>query len=65
MLMEARKGSLLTVKETAQLLALHPMTVRKLIAKGRIPALQLGGKGTSIRVPVDELQAWLESEPAA
>jgi excisionase family DNA binding protein len=58
MLTEAHR-ELLTVKETAQLLGLHPMTVRKMIAQGRLPALQLGGPGTSVRVPADELEQWL------
>jgi excisionase family DNA binding protein len=38
-------------------------TVRRYIANGQIPALQLGGKGTPVRVPADELEAWLESGP--
>jgi hypothetical protein len=30
-----------------------------------LPAFQLGAKGSSIRIPEDELREWLESEAAA
>jgi excisionase family DNA binding protein len=56
---------LLTVNEAAALLRLHPMTVRSMIREGRLPALQLGGKGASVRIPVDELEAWLDDAPEA
>lgn len=49
MLTEAHEGSLLTVKEAAAKLGLHPMTVRKMIRQQRLPAVQLGGPGTSVR----------------
>jgi excisionase family DNA binding protein len=52
---------LLSVRETATILSLTGKTVRRLIAAGRLPALQLG---SSIRIPENELRAWLESEPA-
>jgi excisionase family DNA binding protein len=52
------------VRETASLLAVTGKTVRRLIAVGRLPALQLGPPGSSIRIPEDELREWLESEPA-
>jgi excisionase family DNA binding protein len=55
---------LLTVKETAIRLPLHEMTVRKLIREGRIPAVQLGGKGHSLRVPEAELNEWLYGKGA-
>jgi excisionase family DNA binding protein len=56
---------LLSVRETADLLSVTEKTVRRLIAAGRLPALQLGPPGSSIRIPENELRAWLESEPAA
>lgn len=62
MLTTANRRSLLTVKEVASRLGLHPMTVRRMIADGRLPAVQLGGHGTSIRVYVDELERWLHDE---
>lgn len=54
---------LLTVTEVADRLGLHPMTVHRKIKRGEIPAVQLGGPGTSIRVSLYELEAWLESRP--
>ena len=59
MLSQAHKGELLTVKETASRLGLHVMTVRRKIERGEIPAVRLGHKGTSIRVPEAELERWL------
>jgi len=50
----------LTVKEVARRLDLHPLTVRRKIAAGEIPALQLGGPGCAVRVFEDELASWLE-----
>jgi excisionase family DNA binding protein len=55
MLAHADRHELLTVKETASLLRLHPMTVRRMIEQGAIPAAQLAGKGTSIRIPAEGL----------
>jgi excisionase family DNA binding protein len=54
---------LLSVKEVAARLGLHPMTVRSKIRRGEIPARQLGGPGTAIRVDAAELEAWLDSDP--
>jgi len=51
--------SLLTVAETAELMQVSEKTVRRLIARGELPAVQLGGPGSAIRVPRDELEAWL------
>jgi excisionase family DNA binding protein len=50
----------LTVKETARVLGLHEITVRRKVAAGVIPALQLGGRGCAVRVMEDELSSWLE-----
>ena len=52
----------LTVKETASRLGVHEITVRRKIAQGDLPALQLGGPGTAIRVSEDELERWLYAE---
>jgi hypothetical protein len=35
------------------------MTVRRKIAEGEIPAPQLGGKGSAIRVDLLELEGWI------
>jgi excisionase family DNA binding protein len=39
---------LLTVPETARLLKVHPITVRRYIAQGRLPAVRVG-KGVRVR----------------
>jgi len=50
---------LLTIAETARRLKVSDATVRRMIADGRLPALQLGGPGTSIRVDSSALESWL------
>jgi excisionase family DNA binding protein len=50
----------LNVKQVAQRLGLHEVTVRRKIHAGEIPALQLGGRGCAVRVMEDELTSWLE-----
>jgi excisionase family DNA binding protein len=47
---------LLTVRETAARLRVSEKTVRRLIGSEILPALRIG---SSIRVDLDELQAWL------
>jgi excisionase family DNA binding protein len=59
MLAHADRHELLTVKEVASRLRLHPMTVRRMIEEGAIPAVQLAGKGTSIRIDAAELETRL------
>ena len=59
MLTQAERRELLTVKEAAAVLRVHPMTVRRMIALGRIPAVQLGGPGTAVRIDRAELDRWL------
>jgi excisionase family DNA binding protein len=39
------------------------MTVRRMIADGRLPAVQLGGPGSAIRVREEELERWLDAPP--
>lgn len=50
---------LLSVAETAALLGVSVRQVRRLIASGELPALQLGGPGSAIRIDPDELRQWL------
>jgi excisionase family DNA binding protein len=56
---------LLTIDEVAARLGVTRRTVERKIQRGEIPALQLGGPRTAIRirVPADELERWLDSEP--
>jgi len=39
---------------------LHPRTVRRAIARGDLPGYKIG---RSLRVNVDELDAWVKSKP--
>jgi excisionase family DNA binding protein len=49
----------LSVKEVAFRLGIHEQSVRRKIAAGEIPALQLGGPGCALRILEDELERWL------
>jgi excisionase family DNA binding protein len=50
---------LLTVAEAAAQLRCSEPTVRRRIREGQIPAAQLGGRGSSIRIPARALEQWL------
>jgi excisionase family DNA binding protein len=50
----------LSVKEVALRLDMHEQSVRRKIATGELPAMQLGGPGCALRVMEDELISWLE-----
>jgi excisionase family DNA binding protein len=52
----------LTVNEVAQELRLHPLTVRRAIARGEIPAVKVGRR---VLVPMRALDEFLASRPAA
>jgi excisionase family DNA binding protein len=57
-------GRLLRISEVAERLGVHDRTVRRLINTGEIAAVKLGhGKRSPIRVPADELEAWLYAAP--
>lgn len=53
----------LTVAEVATELACSEPTVRRRIRDGELPAVQLGGPGSAVRVPRAGLQAWLYADP--
>jgi len=57
--------SYLSVAEVAADLGVSAATVRRKIATGEIPACQLGGPGSSVRVPQAAVKAWLYSEGPA
>jgi excisionase family DNA binding protein len=50
---------LLTVGEVAKKLQVSKPTVYRLIQNGHLPALQLAGPGSTLRIAVHELEAWL------
>jgi excisionase family DNA binding protein len=59
----ARDKKLITVKAAANVLGVHPITLRRWISSGRVPALQLGGPGNAVRLDPDELERFIYSFP--
>lgn len=53
------RRELLTVHETAERLGVSEKTVRRKIEAGQLPAVQLGGRGSAVRIDERELAAWL------
>jgi excisionase family DNA binding protein len=54
----------LSVSEVALRLGVSAATIRRKIAAGELLAVQLGGPGSSVRVPADELTRWLYADPS-
>ncbi len=50
---------LLRIAEVAERLQVPCATVYRLVYDGRLPALQLRGKGSTIRIDEAQLEAWL------
>ena len=55
----AHKEEIMTLREVAQYLGLHIMTVYKLTREGRMPAAKIGGQW---RFKRDVLNHWLEAQ---
>ena len=53
------KSNIMTLREVAQYLGLHVMTVYKLTREGRVPAAKIGGQW---RFKRDVLDDWLEAQ---
>ena len=51
---------LLRVPEAAEKLNVSRASVYRWIEEGRLPAVQLGGRGAPLRIPEAELGQWLE-----
>jgi excisionase family DNA binding protein len=51
----------LSVAEVAAELSCSEPTVRRRIRAGELPAVQLGGHGSGVRIPRAGLEAWLWS----
>lgn len=56
---------LLTLDEVAERLRVTRRTVERKIKRGELPALELGGKRTALRVDARELEEWLYRYPEA
>ena len=59
-----RQREYLTVAEVAAELACSEPTVRRRIRDGEIPAVQLGGARSGIRIPRAGLEAWRGPNPS-
>lgn len=51
---------MLTLAEVADRLAVSDKTARRLIARGELPCVQLGGRRSALRIDEDQLDAWLD-----
>jgi excisionase family DNA binding protein len=49
----------LRISEAAERLNVSRASVYRWIGQGRLPAVQLGGRGSPLRVPIGELEEWL------
>ena len=54
---------LLTIPEAAFALGRSGPTVRRLIAEGHLPIVQIGGHGHAVRIRRDDLERLTESRP--
>lgn len=54
-----RSPELLRIPEAAERLNVSRASVYRWIEEGRLPAVQLGGRGSPLRVPTGELEEWL------
>lgn len=53
-----------TVREAAERLRVHPVTLRLWLAQGRVRGVQVGGAGSSWRIPASEIERLLEPSAA-
>jgi len=59
------RSRLLTVRQAANRLGVHEDTVWRRIRRGDLPAVQLGGRGTAVRIDESQLEARLEASQMA
>ena len=53
----AKSKDVMTIKDIADYLHMHPMTIYKYVKEGRIPAFKVG---TSCRIRRDSIHRWIE-----
>ena len=53
----AEPKEVMTIKDVAEYLDVHPMTIYKYVKQGKIPALKIGA---SWRVRKDSMKKWME-----
>jgi excisionase family DNA binding protein len=58
-------GPFLRMAEAAERLGVHKSTIWRLVQTGRLPALQLRGKGSTVRIDEAEFERWLYGEDEA
>src|SRR5215208_3603283 len=56
---------LLRIPEAAERLNVSRASVYRWVGEGRLPAVQLGGRGAPIRIPAAELERWLGQQMSA
>jgi excisionase family DNA binding protein len=54
-----RPAELLRIPEAAERLNVSRASVYRWVVEGRLPAVQLGGRGAPLRIPSAELERWL------
>ena len=55
-----RPPELLRIPEAAERLNVHRASVYRWVVEGRLPAVQLGGRGAPLRISSVELEFWLD-----
>ncbi|WP_417390480.1 hypothetical protein [Gimesia sp.] len=55
---DSKSSILLSIHELNAVVSLSITTIRRRIREGTIPAIQPGGKGTKLLIPVEWLQKW-------
>jgi len=53
----AKSKDILTIKDVADYMDVHPMTIYKYVKNGKIPAFKIG---TSWRIRRDSISKWIE-----
>ena len=57
----ATRTRLLTIEEAAKRLNVSRATAYRMVYDGRLPTLQLGGRGSALRLDERDLESWLFS----